>query len=64
MKRKHIDAMREVRLWIGQVIVPAAGLLAVVMSNPEGKTFVTDKFNKCKNYVNTKIQKFKKTEES
>ena len=31
MKRKNIDAMREVRLWIGQIVVPAVTLAASTM---------------------------------
>lgn len=26
MKQKHIDASREVRLWIGQICLPAIGI--------------------------------------
>lgn len=32
MKRKNIEAMREVRLWIAQIIVPAA---IIVTTRPE-----------------------------
>lgn len=35
MKRKNIDAMREVRLWIGQIVVPAVTLAASTMAIPE-----------------------------
>jgi hypothetical protein len=48
LKYKHIDASREVRLWIGQVIVPAcvAGLIA--WSNPKVRTYVHDVKDKIK----------------
>ena len=53
MKQKHIDASREVRLWIGQVIVPAATCVVIALSN-EGfrrqvavmKDKITSKFKK------------------
>ena len=35
MKRKNIDAMREVRLWIGQVIVPGVITFGAVMQIPQ-----------------------------
>lgn len=35
MKRKTIDTLREVRLWGGQVIIPAVTLGAVILSNEE-----------------------------
>ena len=35
MKQKHIEASREVRLWIKDVIVPAAGFVTGLMLFPE-----------------------------
>ena len=40
MTRKQIDGAREVRLWIGQVIVPAVVGGITIMSNPYSRTFV------------------------
>ena len=49
MKQKHIDASREVRLWIQQVIAPIVGVVLVV---PESREYVkqkgTDLLNKIK----------------
>ena len=59
MKRKHIDAMREVRLWIGQVIIPAVGVTVAVMSHPEANAYIKKKAKQCKDFVNTKVQNFK-----
>lgn len=53
MKQKHIDASREARLWIGQVIVPAIMVGAMMLSDEKIRTFVVDKKNKI-------ISKFKK----
>lgn len=33
IKTKHIDAAREVRLWLGQIVIPTVGILAFL--NPE-----------------------------
>ena len=35
MKYKHIEAAREARLWIGQIIVPTFTLLATTLAIPE-----------------------------
>lgn len=57
MKRKTIDASREVRLWIGQVIVPAIMAGATILSIPgvkekisskveSGRTAIKNRFNR------------------
>lgn len=52
MTYKNIEASREVRLWITQVIIPAVGLgLATVMMKPELKETVTNKIENFKNRV-------------
>ena len=43
MKYKHIEAAREVRLWIGQIIVPTFTLLATTMAIPEVRSAVAAK---------------------
>lgn len=58
MTHKQIDAMREVRLWIGQVIVPALGVGAVLMTNPAVKQTVMETCEKAK----MKIKNFTKKE--
>lgn len=57
MTYKQIEASREVRLWIGQVIVPAVGIVAVAMSNPETRERVTQKANNVKRFVKEKFKK-------
>lgn len=56
MTYKQIEASREARLWIGQVIVPALAAGAVMLTNPEIKAKATEKFEAIK-------QKFKKDKE-
>lgn len=43
MTYKQIEASRELRLWIGQVIVPAIGVSAALLSNPEIRKRVSEK---------------------
>ena len=43
MTYKQIDASREVRLWIGQIIVPAITLAATTMAIPEVRQAVAAK---------------------
>ena len=57
MKRKNIDAMREVRLWIGQVIVPATTLAVTTLSIPEVRQAVAAKVRSIKQSIETKIRK-------
>lgn len=59
MTYKQIEASREVRLWIGQVIVPVATGVAIAMTNPDVRKAVVTKFNEVKKSVK---QKFKKEE--
>lgn len=43
MTRKQIDQSRELRLWIGQIFIPAGMLAVAVMSNPEIRYTIRDK---------------------
>lgn len=54
MKQKHIDAAREVRLWIGQIVIPAIGIMAVV---PEAREAISQKWNDLKTGIKTKFSK-------
>ena len=48
MTRKQIDQSREVRLWIGQIIIPAMTLAATTLAIPEVRQAVTLKANNIK----------------
>lgn len=48
MKRNTIDASRELRLWIGQVIIPAAMVGLTIYTNPTARSWVTEKANAVK----------------
>lgn len=58
MKQKHIDASREVRLWIGQIIIPAVMLAGtIIVNNPEMKSCVRGKIDCATNFVKEKFYK-------
>lgn len=64
MTHKQIDAMREARLWIGQIIVPAIGLATTALAIPEVRQAVADKVNDMKRSVKKKNFTVVKDEES
>ena len=51
MTYKQIEAAREARLWIGQVIVPACLAATVAVSNPNVRQFASDKAKVVKNFI-------------
>ena len=58
MTYKQIEASRETRLWIGQVIAPAIAIFAVVLAkHPELKEAIAKKFRKIKNTIGRKHKK-------
>lgn len=57
MKRKNIDTMREVRLWIGQIVVPAVTMAATTMAIPEVRQVVATKAKQLKQSIETKIKR-------
>ena len=54
MTRKQIDAAREARLWLGQIVIPIAGIL--VMS-PEARQVATQRYQEVQRYVSNKFKK-------
>lgn len=59
MKYKHIEAAREVRLWIGQIVVPAMTLAATTLAIPEVRQAVAAKAKLVKENINKKLNKQK-----
>lgn len=57
MTWKRIETMREVRLWIGQIIVPAVTLVAASMAIPEVREAVASKAKEIKSKIDNKIHK-------
>ena len=56
MTYKRIEASREVRLWIGQVIVPAVMGATMLAANPQVRYFVADKYQKAKSKIKARKQ--------
>lgn len=57
MKYKHIEAAREARLWIGQIVVPAVTTAAMLMTVPEVRTAVKAKIEEKRQSIREKYQK-------
>ncbi|MDD3204221.1 MAG: hypothetical protein PHS74_00580 [Lachnospiraceae bacterium] len=58
MTYKQIEASREARLWIGQIIVPAATIVAgIYATNPELRFKTKNKFNDLKWSFKNKFSK-------
>lgn len=56
MTYKQIEASREIRLWIGQIIVPTAILAGTtILSVPEARHAIADKFVSMKDSIKLKI---------
>ena len=57
MKYKHIEAARELRLWIGQIIVPAATAAITIMTIPEVRQAIAAKANSVKQNIESKMKR-------
>lgn len=58
MKYKHIEATREVRLWITQIVVPiTTTIIASGIAIPEVRNAFVNKCNNVKKTVNKKLKK-------
>lgn len=55
MTYKQIEAAREVRLWIGQIIVPAATVAVTAMTIPEVRQMIAAKADSVKYKIKSKI---------
>ena len=57
MTWKQIEASREARLWITQVIVPVLGMTtALVVAVPEAREAAVTKFGEAKNWIKYKLK--------
>lgn len=57
MTYKQIETMREVRLWIGQIVVPVVTLAATAMAIPEVRYAVAAKAKEVKYNIDRKFKK-------
>jgi len=54
MTYKQIEASREARLWIGQVIIPVAMTVVTAANIPEVRDFVKAKIDDVKRFIRRK----------
>ena len=57
MTYKQIEASREARLWIGQIIVPAASVVVATLSIPEVRQMVATKAASVKKSIQNKTKR-------
>lgn len=57
MKRRNIDTMKEVRLWIGQIVVPTLTVVGSALAIPEVRSAVSSKAAEMKRKIDKKIKK-------
>lgn len=57
MTYKQIEASREVRLWIGQIIVPAVTMAGTAMAIPEVRQAVKAKAIEVKERIEAKLNR-------
>ena len=57
MKYKHIEAAREARLWIGQIVIPAMTIAATTLTIPEVRQAVVAKAKSVKQSIEDKMKK-------
>lgn len=57
MTRRQIDASRERRLWISQVIIPSLTLVATAMTIPEVRETVKAKANEIRFKIESRMKK-------
>lgn len=57
MTRRQIDASRERRLWISQVIIPSLTLVATAMAIPEVREAVKAKANEIRFKIESRMKK-------
>lgn len=57
MTYKQIEASREVRLWIGQIIVPAISIAVTTLAIPEVRQAVATKAESIKQSIEWKMKR-------
>lgn len=57
MTYKQIEASREARLWIGQIVVPAVTAVVTVMAIPEVRNAVKAKASEIEWRIKTRLKK-------
>lgn len=55
--RQKIDAMREARLWMSQILVPLTTVVVTAMTIPEVREATVQKYNNLKSSIKEKFNK-------
>lgn len=59
MTYKQIETSREIRLWVTQIIIPAAIVTGLYFSDPQNRARAKERFTKVKNKIWRKHEKTK-----
>lgn len=59
MTHKQIETSREIRLWLGQILIPAATVAVSLMTVPEVREAVAVKAEQVKESIKSKTKKIK-----
>ena len=57
MNYKRIEASREARLWLGQIIIPAVSAVVAALSIPQVREMVATKAEQVKYSIENKMKK-------
>lgn len=57
MTYKQIEARRETRLWITQIVVPGITLAATILAIPGVKDYIADRASIVKHMIREKLKK-------
>jgi len=57
MSYKNIERSREIRLWIGQIIIPVLTTGLILAANPHVRKFVKDKYSDAKEKIKMTFSK-------
>lgn len=57
MTWKQIETSREARLWIGQIVIPAATVMVTALAVPEVRDAAKTRVQRVKNFIKTKRKK-------
>lgn len=55
LKYKHIEASREIRMWLGQIIIPTVSVVMILY--PEAREWTKTKIQNGINNIKTKFKK-------
>ena len=57
MTRKQIEASRERRLWLGQIIIPTCTLVVTILTNRDLRNAIATKAGSVKTFIENKFGK-------